>query len=172
MLVKLTTGHISVVEILLENGANIEAKNLKNQTSLHLTAIKGHFATMKMLIEKGARRDEQDLMGKTAFHLAAREGHLPQVHFLLEAGSPTEMPDKQGKTALHLSAREGNLMVVEYLLDQVSISPTFYAQLLCEPIPKVQKDSQLKKLFSALSGSKHVDEIDPGVDFPNILHTV
>ena len=35
-----------------------------------------------------------------------------------------------------------------------SISPTFYAQLFCSQIPKAQKDSQVKQLFTLLgSGS-------------------
>ena len=53
------------------------------------------------------------------------------------------------------------------LIHQVPISPTFYAQLLCTQIPKAQKDSQVKQLFS-LSGSacvkalgKHVYKIGP-----------
>ena len=37
------------------------------------------------------------------------------------------------------------------------ISPTFYSQLLCLQIPKVQKDSQVKQLF-ALSGSAGIKD--------------
>ena len=49
----------------------------------------------------------------------------------------------------------------------LQFAPTFYEQLLCMQIPKVQRDRQVKQLF-ALSGSahvkavrKHIDEIDP-----------
>jgi len=55
-------------------------------------------------------------------------------------------------------------------LDQVSISPTFYEQLLCPKItkiPKAQKYSKVVSLFCAFgicackSCTKNVDEIDP-----------
>ena len=54
---------------------------------------------------------------------------------------------------------------------QVSISPTFYAQLLHAQIPKVQKYSQFKQLFVLLGSVRvkavgnYVDEFDPR--FPN-----
>jgi len=35
----------------------------------------------------------------------------------------------------------GSLVVVKYSVNQVSISPTFYAQLLHTQIPKAQKDT-------------------------------
>ena len=53
------------------------------------------------------------------------------------------------------------------IIHQVSISPTFYEQLLCVQIPKAQKDNQLKQLFALLgyalenAGRNHIDEIDP-----------
>jgi len=50
----------------------------------------------------------------------------------------------------------------------VSISPTFYKQFLCMPIPKAQKDTDYWTASLGLLGSsrikaacKHVDEIDP-----------
>ena len=49
----------------------------------------------------------------------------------------------------------------------MSISPTFYEQLLHAQSPKAQKDGQLKQLFAVLGSAwvkaarKPVDEIDP-----------
>ena len=51
---------------------------------------------------------------------------------------------------------------------QLSISPTFYKQLLRAQIPRVQKDSQVEQLFALLGSAlvkaagEHNDEIDPG----------
>ena len=67
------------------------------------------------------------------------------------------------------------LLKMNMTWSQVSISPTFYTQLLRVQIPKVQKDSQVMQLFALLVPArlkavhKHVDDLKPGVNFTNIL---
>jgi hypothetical protein len=62
------------------------------------------------------------------------------------------------------------------LLLQVSISPTFYEQLLCSQIPKAQKKLLNLTVFIALLGSVRVKaarrtlvKLTPGINFTNIL---
>ncbi len=48
-------GHKAVVEYLLEQGANIEAKNILDTTPLHWAAIQGHTAVVEYLLKRRGR---------------------------------------------------------------------------------------------------------------------
>lgn len=47
-------GHIDVVKVLLERGANTEIKNLKGWTVMHKAAAKGWEEIIRLLAQKGA----------------------------------------------------------------------------------------------------------------------
>jgi ankyrin repeat protein len=54
-------GHDSVVTLLLENGADVNAKdNDSGDMPLHLASWKGHQAVVSILLEKGANVDAKD----------------------------------------------------------------------------------------------------------------
>jgi ankyrin repeat protein len=46
-------GRKSLVRLLLNNEADIAAKNLDNETALHPAASKGHRTVVRALLEKG-----------------------------------------------------------------------------------------------------------------------
>ena len=45
-------GHLPIVQYLIENGANIEAKGFQKQTPLHIACAKGHLPIVQYLIKK------------------------------------------------------------------------------------------------------------------------
>ena len=47
-------GYESIVQRLLEKGADIDGKDRSGQTALSRAAMKGHEAVVKLLLEKGA----------------------------------------------------------------------------------------------------------------------
>jgi ankyrin repeat protein len=48
-------GHLEIVKLLLEHGADVKAKTeLFCETTLHLAARNGHFEIVKLLLEHGA----------------------------------------------------------------------------------------------------------------------
>lgn len=47
-------GHEAVVRLLIENGADVNARYEGNYTVLHTAAITGHETVVQLLIEKGA----------------------------------------------------------------------------------------------------------------------
>jgi ankyrin repeat protein len=49
-----------VVKLLLEKGAELEAKDSAGHTPLWLTVGKGHEAVVKLLLEKGAELEAKD----------------------------------------------------------------------------------------------------------------
>jgi ankyrin repeat protein len=111
-------GHEAVVKLLLEKGANIEAKDLHGQTPLLWAARNGQEAVVKLLLEKGANIEAKDLHGQRPLLWAARNGHEAVVKLLLEQGVNIEAKDNDGQTPLLWAARNGHEAVVKLLLEK------------------------------------------------------
>jgi ankyrin repeat protein len=111
-------GDRHAIEILLDRGARIEAKDKDGRTALHLTASNGHEATARLLLERGAEIESTENDGQTALHLAARNGHVDTVRLLLDREAEIEAIDENGCRALHLAARNGLEDTVRLLLDR------------------------------------------------------
>jgi ankyrin repeat protein len=75
-------GHEAVVQLLLEKGADVDAKDNDGGTALHKTAGSGHEAVVRLLLEKGADVDAKSNDGWTALHWAAESGHEAVVQLL------------------------------------------------------------------------------------------
>ena len=59
-------GHTKVVALLLENGADVNARSRDGATALHTAAFLGRAETVKYLLEKGADISLRNNMGSTA----------------------------------------------------------------------------------------------------------
>ena len=81
-------GHEAVVKLLLEKGAELEAKDEGGGgTPLGRAAEQGHEAVVKLLLEKGAELEAKDEDGGgTPLGRAAGQGHEAVVKLLLEKG--------------------------------------------------------------------------------------
>jgi ankyrin repeat protein len=90
-------GHEATVKLLLEKGADIEAKDHDHQAPLHCAAEAGHTAIVKLLLEKGADIEAEDHYHQAPLHCAAEAGHEAIVKLLLEKGADIEAK----KSCLH-----------------------------------------------------------------------
>ena len=59
-------GHKKIVELLLANGAEVNAKNDGGVTPLHNAAIQGHKEIVELLIAKGADVNAKNQWGRAA----------------------------------------------------------------------------------------------------------
>ncbi|RKU17885.1 hypothetical protein C6500_14875 [Candidatus Poribacteria bacterium] len=59
-------GHTEIVTLLLEHGADVNARNRDDGTALHIAAFFGRTETVKLLLEKGADTTLKNNMGGTA----------------------------------------------------------------------------------------------------------
>ena len=83
-------GNCARAEQLLEEGANIEARDGSDrQTALVFAANRGHADVVRMLIAHGANINAQDDKGWTALSEASYRGRHDVVEFLLEKGAST-----------------------------------------------------------------------------------
>ena len=68
-------GHTAVVRLLIQNGANVNAKTFDDWTALHWASKYGHIETVKLLAANGANVNAKNNRGKTALDIARDNGH-------------------------------------------------------------------------------------------------
>ena len=76
-------GNEKVARLLLENGADTEAKNIDGETALLWTADNGFEAIVQLLLDKGADIEAKDNHKVTALFWADRHGFEAIVRLLL-----------------------------------------------------------------------------------------
>ena len=111
-------GHETVVQLLLEKGANIETKDKYVPAALMTAANIGHVAIVRLLLEKGANTESKDILERTALIAAAFGEHEAVIRLLLEMGADIEAKDGQGWTALITAALYGHEAIVRLLLEK------------------------------------------------------
>lgn len=77
--------YVEVVRLLLDAHADIDAKNPRSDTSLHIAAENGLAQIATLLLERGARSDLADSRRMTARELAVRKGHAAIVALIDQA---------------------------------------------------------------------------------------
>tara|TARA_B100001013_G_C24348103_1_gene339258 strand:- start:103 stop:423 length:321 start_codon:yes stop_codon:yes gene_type:complete len=61
----------AIAELLIAEGADVDADNLDGETPLHRAAFRGHEEIAELLIAKGADVNAKDELGWTPLHNAA-----------------------------------------------------------------------------------------------------
>ena len=82
-------GHEAIIRLLLDKGANIEAKDEWSRTPLSWAAAKGREAIIQLLLDKGANIEAKDKWGRTPLWWAAANGHEAIVRLLQNYASHT-----------------------------------------------------------------------------------
>ena len=111
-------GYNDIVQLLLTNGASIEAVDKYNETPLYFAARKGHTHTVELLLSKSASIEATDDNNHTPLHCAASNGHTSIVELLLSKGASIEAVRKTDYSPLHFAASNGHTTTVELLLSK------------------------------------------------------
>ncbi|MGD9643644.1 MAG: ankyrin repeat domain-containing protein [Elusimicrobiales bacterium] len=107
---------IEITDILLDNKADVYARNKALQTPLHLAARWGKERSMARLIKRGLSMELRDELGWTPLMWAAMRGKAGAAEQLLKAGALPNPVDSDGNTALILAAWRGHSAVASLLL--------------------------------------------------------
>jgi ankyrin repeat domain-containing protein 50 len=117
LIVSAEVGDNTMVLLLLEKGADIEAKTHDGRTALRRAAENGHEAAVRILLERRADVDAKNEFGWTVLHRAAENGHEATVRVLLEHWADVDAKAAFRWTALHRAAENGHEATVRVLLE-------------------------------------------------------
>jgi len=101
---KATNCSVSMVRLLIEKGADINAKNNDEETPLHRAVWQSNLDVIRLLIEKGATVNAKGNGGRIPLHEAAFKGNPEVVRLLIEKGATVNAKDSEGKTPLYWAA--------------------------------------------------------------------
>jgi ankyrin repeat protein len=112
-------GHTEIVQLLLEKGADVNAKDDDGRTALMLAAEKGHTEIVQLLLERGANVNTK-IDEKRILLWAAENGHTEIVQLLLKKGAKYDPFYKTsgGYTYLMAFARGGLKNYCQELLNK------------------------------------------------------
>ncbi|XP_033982529.1 dynein heavy chain 12, axonemal [Trematomus bernacchii] len=147
------------VHLLLESGADPNARDIKKKTPLALAAQNGHLNVVEALLQKGANVCCESESGPVLFDAAA-SGNPDIISLLLDHGADPNQPLSSGHLPIHRVAYHGHILALERLI----------------PVTKLEavKEGGMSPLHSAAAGGHaHCVEILLKADYdPNfMLHT-
>jgi len=96
---------IEFIRILLKNKLDINAKDKKNKTPLHIAAFIGNIDIIKILIDNKAKINIQDKDGNTPLHVANYYSHKEVYQYLIENGASLEIKNKLGQVPAECNKR-------------------------------------------------------------------
>ena len=108
-------GNTSVVNILLQNGWDLEKKDLKGQTPLFVAAQGGYDELVEFLLHHKCNTDNEDLLGNTPLTIAVKGNKIKIVDILLKKGCNRNKKNISGETPLFLASTNGRTEIVRML---------------------------------------------------------
>ena len=114
-------GNVVATQHLIEQGAQVDARDKNGESGLHLAASRGDTSidAVRVLLDAAPASllNQQDQTGKTALHHTAYCDGCLVAKELIARGADTEACDKYGWTTLHLASRIGVVETAKALLE-------------------------------------------------------
>jgi ankyrin repeat protein len=114
-----SSGHDTVVDLLVERGASVFTMNLDRKTPLMIATINGHAKCVRLLLQRSTVNvNGTDRKGKTAVDYACEKQHVQIFKLLVEeGGAQTNIRCSQdGRTLLMRACKLGCKGIVDILL--------------------------------------------------------
>jgi ankyrin repeat protein len=149
-------GRGEVVSILLDAGADIDAREEDGETPLHYAAWRNQLEVGRLLIERDTDLEARNHWGRTPLLIVGREtGNADMARLLIDAGADVNARDRYNASSLDLAAWRGFADLVDLLLDNGAELP-----------PANSQDGQFVAMFAADKGLVRLFNlcVDAGVD--------
>jgi ankyrin repeat protein len=115
-------GHVDTCRLLIDKGAQVNAKDFYGCTPLHWAAERGHIEIVRLLCDHGADIEARYIFGLRPLHRTARNGHISAAKELIEVRSADiNARDDDGWTALSFARVNGHADVADYLVSHGGI---------------------------------------------------
>jgi ankyrin repeat protein len=110
-------GHESIVRMLIDRGAKVNAQNRAGMTPLHSASMAGHCGVVNMLLNEGADPNLCDGMGNAALYFSVWDGHLDIVTRLLSAGANPNATNSKNETPLKRASTHSHPEIIKLLIE-------------------------------------------------------
>ena len=115
-------GHLAICRLLIDKGAQLEAKSGGSRTPLHGAARHGHVDIVRLLCDRGADVEARDNGGRRPLHRAAYNDHISVVKELIEdRNAEINARDDLGWTALTIARQQNKPDIAAYLVSHGGI---------------------------------------------------
>ena len=94
---------------------DLNARNKRRQTALHIGVNKTHLEVVKTLLKLGAHSSLQDSDADTPIHDAITKKNDPIIELLLEANADLSITNNNGFNPIHHAALRGNISATKLL---------------------------------------------------------
>ena len=138
-------GDVSIIEIILSDGIEVNSKDSFGATPLMIAATKCKKEAVDFLLSKGADPSLTTNTGRNSLHAAAEGGDVSIVETMLSHDIPLDSTDNDGITSLMIAAALNNIETVKILFSKGA-----------DPLLK-SNEGRTALFFTALGG--HTDVI-------------
>lgn len=104
-----------LLDVLIADGALIEARSNWGGTPLHAAIFTNSLDTARVLLSRTAEVDVVDVNGMSPLHWAAKLGHIEALNLLIKGGAKSSH-SKNGDLPIHVAIRQGQLAAVQDLM--------------------------------------------------------
>lgn len=116
LMVSAFNGSEPVAELLIQYGADVQARDNMGYCPIHWAAYNGCSNVIKLLLDHRADCNTQSQSGWTPLMQAAARGHLLAAGQLIACGADVNLGSFDGWTPLHKAASNGHFAIVKLLL--------------------------------------------------------
>lgn len=137
LIVAVSAGHNKTAQVLLENGADPNAKNSRGFRVLDIAAASGDDQSVRLLLKYGANPEQAGADGYTPLFRAIYAGKAENVVALINGSANTKnLPDQyldkldrwrgeKGRTFAHIAAKDGGAAAIDFCISQFLLLGAF-----------------------------------------------
>ena len=128
-MVNTDTIHLGMIQILLENGAYVQAVDSSGDAPIHIVCKGLRLDCLKALLQsKGCDVNQQNADGDTALHIVCKmvnidPMHICKIEILLERGANVQVVNKIGDAPIHIACNGLRLHCLKALLQSRGCDP-------------------------------------------------
>lgn len=111
-------GFLGAVELLIEKGADVNAKDTNDDTPLHNASVEGYLETVKFLISKGADVNAVNKISMTPLHVSTWVHRYKVVKYLLSKGANKNVKNFEGDTPFDLAKIKEDRKIMSILIKE------------------------------------------------------